>query len=180
LIGGFLDFFGVHWRGITVLVLLLLAAGVFVQWFTWIFAKGRFQRREGPADRQTLRYVFADLLVKIIDDFRHLLALVIVLIFALALTYALVLVAYEPTARIDATGKALQAVVSSLGGLIGAIIGYYFGEKAGERAAAAQTQTLPAAVAQAPAGPAAQSAPAPGAPAGPPIQPAPPPPGNPP
>jgi hypothetical protein len=185
LIGRFFDFFGVHWQGIVVLGFLLLAIGVLVQWFAWIFARGRFQKGDEPTGRQTLRYVFADLLVKIIDDFRHLLALVIVLIFALALTYSLVLVAYEQTGRIDAAAKALQAVVSSLGGLIGAIIGYYFGEKAGEKAAAiqaqaqgppaAQTQAQPAAL----AGPAAQAVPPPGPPAGLPIQPAPPPPGKP-
>ena len=171
----FFDFFAAHWQGILVLGLLLLVIGLLVQWLAWIFSLGRFQKRDQLTGRQTLRFLFADLLVKIIDDFRHLLALVIVVIFALALTYTLVLVAYEPSGRIDATAKALQAVVSSLGGLIGAIIGYYFGEKAGEKAVAAQALAQSAA-AGAPVAPAAQLLPVPGAPAVAPITPAPPPP----
>ncbi len=138
----FFGFFATQWRGILVLVLLLLAMALLVQWLAWIFSWGRF-RAARPARRDTLRYVFADLVVKIIDDFRHLLALVVILIFAIAMTYMLVLVAYEESNRIDAASSALQAVVSALGGLIGAIIGYYFGEKAGERAAAGPTAPPP-------------------------------------
>lgn len=175
----FFDFFRDHWQGILVFGLLLLAIGALVQWVMWIFARGRFQKKDALTGRQTLRFVFADLLVKIIDDFRHLLALVIVVIFALALTYSLVLVAYEPSGRLEAVAKALQAVVSSLGGLIGAIIGYYFGEKAGEKAATTagsppppvqtpQTGAVPTTAGQVP--------PAGGAPGVPPVQPAPPPP----
>jgi hypothetical protein len=172
-----IDFFALHWRGFLVLGFTLVGIVVLVQWLAWIFVWGRFRKSVEPVGRQTLRYVFADLLVKIIDDFRHLLALVIVLIFAGALVYSLVLVAYESTGRLDATAKALQAVVSSLGGLIGAIIGYYFGEKAGEKAAAAAQAQPPASP---PAGPAAQAPPAPGGPPSvPPVEPAPlPPPGD--
>ncbi|MGH7175781.1 MAG: hypothetical protein ACREJC_00245, partial [Tepidisphaeraceae bacterium] len=105
--GQFFDFFAVHRQGILVFGLLILVVGVIVQWLAWIFAQGRFQKRDQTTGRQTLRFVFADLLVKIIDDFRHLLALVVVVIFALALVYSFVLVAYEQTGRLDAMAKAL-------------------------------------------------------------------------
>ena len=93
----------VNTQGVLLLLLLVICAGAILQWLTWIFGWGRFKERT-PAGggKAALRFVFADLLVKIIDDFRHLLALVVVVIFALALTYALVLVAYEPTGRLDA------------------------------------------------------------------------------
>lgn len=175
MVGSFFDFFVLHWQGILVFGLLLLTIALLVQWFAWIFSWGRFQRRDPPSGRQALRYLFAELLVKIIDDFRHFLALVIVVIFGLALTYSLVLAAYEQSGPMDAIAKALQAVVSALGGLIGAIIGYYFGEKAGEKSATAQTP----AQASAPTGPAAQMLPPSGTPAVPSVQQAPAPPGTP-
>lgn len=166
----FFQFLASQWQGIFVFVLLLLTAVLLVQWIAWVFSLGRFAGPR-PARRDTLRYVFADLVVKIIDDFRHLLALVIVVIFALALTYTLVLASYERVNRLAAASDALQAVVSSLGGLIGAIIGYYFGEKAGERAAASGGAAPP----REPAAPSAQAAPA-DAGAGPPVKAAPAPP----
>jgi len=154
LVSRFFAFVAAEWQGILVFGVLLLTVLLVVQWFAWIFSLGRFAGPR-PARSETLRHVFADLVVKIIDDFRHLLALVIVVIFALALTYTLILVAYEESDRLGAASSAMQAVVSSLGGLIGAIIGYYFGEKAGERAAA----TGGAPPSWSPAGPTAQAAP---------------------
>lgn len=130
---GFLGFLTDQWRGFFVLALLVLTGVLVIQWLAWIFSMGRFKGPRPPRRETPIRHVFADLLVKIIDDFRHLLALVIVVIFALALMYVMVLVAYEPEGRLEGAGDGLQAVVSSMGGLIGAIIGYYFGEKAGAR-----------------------------------------------
>jgi membrane protein DedA with SNARE-associated domain len=74
--------------------------------------------------------VIAELFVKIINDFRHLLALLIVVIFALVLGYGLIRAGKD----LENITKVLQVVVSTLGGLIGSIIGYYFGESAGRRA----------------------------------------------
>lgn len=136
----FLEFFASNWRGILVFLLLVAVAVVLLQWIAWIFSLGRFSGPSPARGETPLRHVFADLVVKIIDDFRHLLALIVILIFALALTYVLALVAYEQNDRIGAASSALQAVSSSMGGLIGAIIGYYFGEKAGERAAGRQSE----------------------------------------
>lgn len=171
------DYLAANWRGIGVAILLIFAAVLVVQWLAWIFRKGRFGTDTRIERKDTLRFVFADLLVKIIDDFRHLLALVVILIFALAMAFGFVLVAYETEARMDALADVLQAVVSALGGLIGAIIGYYFGEKAGERRA---DGLQPPPGGTAPAGPAAQGLPpdAPAARAAP-IRPAPRPPSEP-
>ncbi len=99
-----------------------------VQWLAWIFHKGRFGKPRPNRDTPDVRHVLADLLVKIINDFRHLLAGAIVLLFGLALAYSL-----AQAANVDEISTVLQAVGSSLGGLIGAIIGYYFGESAGMR-----------------------------------------------
>lgn len=131
---GVVAFFAAQWQGLLVIALLLCTTVLVVQWIAWIFSRGRFRAKPaGGREITPLRHVFADLIVKIIDDFRHLLALLIVLIFAATLVYALVLASYDETDRLGAASTALQAVVSSMGGLIGAIIGYYFGEKAGER-----------------------------------------------
>jgi len=128
--------------GILVLFLSLATIVLLIQWVAWIFLMGRFKPKPpesgtGPGDRfrqSSLRFVFADLLVKIINDFRHLLALLMVTIFALALMYAL----YSTGASADANKMpnikdALQAVVATLGGLVGSILGYYFGEAAARK-----------------------------------------------
>lgn len=151
-----IDYLASHWQGIVVAILVAFAALMLVQWLAWIFRWGRFGAEARRERRDTLRFVFADLLVKIIDDFRHLLALVVILIFAAAMAFGFVLVAYETDGRMVALADVLQAVVSALGGLIGAIIGYYFGEKAGERRSA---ESPPAAGGTTPAGPAAQGPP---------------------
>lgn len=128
------DFFEVHWRGFLTLALVATFVVSMIRYLLWMFGCGRFSVVTDREQQQTLRFVFADLLVKIINDFRHLLALIVVLIFALALGYALA-VSVHQSDPIDAMSKSMQAVVSSMGSLIGAIIGYYFGEKAGEKAA---------------------------------------------
>jgi Mn2+/Fe2+ NRAMP family transporter len=94
---------------------------------------GRFGRTPAPSARAELRFIFSEAAVKIINDFRHLLALIIVLIFAFALGYSLIKAASAVTnatspTMIDNMKEALQAVVATLGGLVGSIIGYYFGE----------------------------------------------------
>lgn len=122
----FLDFLNVHRGGILILLLSLLVLNMMVQWLAWIFALGRYSGSSSQPREQTLSYVMADAVVKIINDFRHLLALIIVLIFALALAYAMV----QGRETIADMQEALQTVVATLGGLVGSIIGYYFGESA--------------------------------------------------
>ena len=122
------------YRSGILLLLLILASTVFlVQWLAWIFGKGRFSRTPPSTSRAELRFIFSEAAVKIINDFRHLLALLIVLIFAFALGYALIKAASVATGgdsptTVDNMKEALQGVVATLGGLVGSIIGYYFGE----------------------------------------------------
>ena len=83
-------------------------------------------RRKPQAD--SIRYVLADFFVKIINDFRHLLALVLVLLFGLAVFAAMWPGMMKQDVNLIKDG--LQGVAAALGGLIGSIIGYYFGESA--------------------------------------------------
>ena len=72
----------------------------------------------------SIRFVIAELFAKLIDDFPHLLALIIVVIFMMTIAYAL-WVAGGNVADLNAS---LQAVTGSFSGIIGVIICYYFGE----------------------------------------------------
>ena len=123
----FLTFLQQHQTGIYVGLACLIVLAALIQWFAWIFRLGRFERQQASTSdsAQGIRYIVADLFVKVIDDFRHLLALVLVIIFAVVLLYVLLF-----PSNVDNIGKGLQAVASSLGGIIGVIIGYYFGESA--------------------------------------------------
>ena len=117
--------------GIWVLIVVVFFGILAVQWLSWIFRWGRFGQ-EPPG--KSIRFILAELAANIINEFRNLLALVLVLLFGGVLAFGLV------KGGKDAQGisAVLQAVASSLGGLIGAIIGYYFGESAGSRRRAAE------------------------------------------
>lgn len=134
------------------MLFFVLASIVFlVQWFAWILAVGRFAATTsatGSGGRAELRYIFSEATVKIINDFRHLLALIVVLIFAIALGYSLWKAASVETSAdspsvVDNMKEALQAVVATLGGLVGSIIGYYFGESSVVKAAEPRPPTPP-------------------------------------
>lgn len=119
--------------GILVFFLSLGGIAGLVQWFAWIFALGRFGVPEpSSGGRPGIRYLFSEFTVKIINEFRHLLALIIVLIFTGALAYSLWKAASAQGSAgstvIDNMKEALQGVVATLGGLVGSIVGYYFGE----------------------------------------------------
>jgi hypothetical protein len=124
---------------IILVCIVLVLIVVLMQWICWIFGWGRFSVSATTpppprADlRGPLRHVIADLFVKVIDDFRHLLALLIVIVFAVSLFYSLATYGQG----VDNLSKALQAVTGSLGGIIGVILGYYFGESAARPADAA-------------------------------------------
>lgn len=134
--------------GIWVFFLSLGGIALLVQWFAWIFGKGRFGRVTAASNGRTgIGYIFSDFIVKIINEFRHLLALIVLVIFAGALTYSLWKAGTVPTgsgppSTIDNLKEALQAVVATLGGLVGSIIGYYFGESS--VAKVPETRTIPA------------------------------------
>ncbi len=141
MIESFFTFLQTYRGGIVFLLVCLGSIAFLVQWFAWIFARGRFRRHDpltgtgtgtgSGTSRAELRYIFSEATVKIINDFRHLLALVIVLIFGIALLYSLIRAATlttDGTTTVNNMKEALQAVVATLGGLVGSIIGYYFGE----------------------------------------------------
>ena len=124
-----LNFLANHSTGIFVLFLSLVGIVVLVQWLAWMFQLGRFgQERKSDSGTSKLRFVAAELFVSIINEFRHLLALVVVTLFALMLVLSM-----WPglqTGDVQALTDGLEAVAAVLGGLIGSIIGYYFGESA--------------------------------------------------
>ena len=134
----FFTFFQTNRSGILLFVFLLFAAAFLLQWLAWIFAKGRFKKGgmiggtgtgTGDGLPRPARFVLTDLAVKIINEFRHLLALLVFIIFAFALTYSLIKAGSLSTGNaIDNLKGALEGVVATLGGLVGSIIGYYFGE----------------------------------------------------
>lgn len=148
---GSLDYVWTYRGAIAVLLVVAFGFVAIVQWLAWIFRRGRFGNEPGqvqPVRSESLRYVTADFLVKIINDFRNLLALVIVGVFAAALAIAM-----YPGVRhwnVDELGKGVQSVAAALGGLIGSIIGYYFGESAATQRAASAPQGTATTPVQAP------------------------------
>ena len=127
----FFKFFETNYAGIIYFLMSLVVVILFIQWIAWLFSIGRFKIQIiSPRNRSdSIRFLLADLMVKIINDFRHFLALIMVAIFGLVLTYSLIKYA---TSSEELT-KVLQAVISTVGVLIGTIIGYYFGETAGKK-----------------------------------------------
>jgi len=137
----------------TILIVLFLL-GFFVQWMAWVFGWGRFSGSRVPEDsdeRRPLRFVITEFLTNVINDFRHLLALIVILMFAATLVYVL----WRAGNNVDNINKALQAVTGTLSGIIGVILGYYFGESAARErrdGGSSQSQAGGEAVQQQPAG----------------------------
>ena len=162
-----------HRTAVLLLVVLACTALAAAQWVSWMFALGRFNSTRPSATKsgqgeRPLRYILALFFVQIVNDFRHLLALLLLSLFALVLV-----VAMWPGLKNDQLKEmteGLQAVAAALGGLIGSIVGYYFGESAAKGRA-------PGGEASPPTPAPVQGGPAVTAPAGSsPIRPAPPPP----
>jgi hypothetical protein len=128
--GAFLTFLADHRSGIWVFLVIVGALCFILQWLCWILRLGRFgpQAATGPRQANPLRFVLAEFFVRLINDFRHLLALVVVSMFALALFAAMLPGLLDR--NIETIKDGLQAVAAALAGLIGSIIGYYFGESA--------------------------------------------------
>jgi hypothetical protein len=102
-------------------VLLLLFSIVFVlHWVAYIYGQGRYSNSHKDSQNSSAGYLIATLFAKVITNFRHLLALIIVSIFGIAVLYSM----------LDGKtfGDNLQTVVAALGGIVGSVIGYYFGE----------------------------------------------------
>lgn len=112
--------------GIFLLVLLLASIAFLVQWLAWIFSLGRFRPSADPFRQQNfLRYTISEAIVKIVNEFGHVIALIILFIFSFTLIFALV----QTRGDIAGMTDALKTVVSTMGGLVGAVIGYYFNRK---------------------------------------------------
>ncbi len=165
---GLIDFFAEHRAGVGVLLASGFAVTLLLQWVCWISGWGRFARSASGPGRQELRVVVTDFLVKIIDDFRHLLALIVVLVFVVVLV--VVLWPGMMGGNVASMEEGLKSVVASLGGLIATILGYYFGESAGARRASREappvTEQMPVMPPPGPARPEIKLAPAPPAPPG--------------
>jgi len=132
-----LQFLADHVSGVAVILMILFAIIGIIQYVCWIFRWGRFKvdaLLSDSVDRRTestVRHMVVKFFVEIINDFRHLLALVIVIIFAV--TLLAVCQAGFKLDNFDGVKEGIQVVTSSLGGLVGSIIGYYFGESAAKK-----------------------------------------------
>src|SRR2546430_11689042 len=109
--------------GILLLIFALAAFAALVQWVAWIFGVGRFGK-DITSGSKALSIAFSEFIFKIINEFRHLLALLVFMVFAFALAYSLIKAASLPTdantpSVISNMKEALQAVVATLGGLVG-------------------------------------------------------------
>ena len=117
-----------------ILLPTLLLIGIFLTWMAWVIGVGRFQRR--PLDvnsrETTIRYMVVKFFVEIINDFKHILAILLTFMFVGAL-FSVIYFALVTQKNFALFKDGLQVVVASLGGLIGSIVGYYFGESAASR-----------------------------------------------
>ncbi len=110
----FLTSIETHWFGITLLVVLIL---FFLRSFCKIYGFGRFKKD------------ITNWISRLFDDFRHVLAFLIIMFFFVIVLYALI----KDGKCCDSKMEATKTILASLGGLIGSIIGYYFGESKGSR-----------------------------------------------
>ena len=126
-----------HRVGIFVAFAMLAGACVVIQWIFWIAGWGRFnperaaQRNIAAPNRAPIRFTLTDFMTMLVNDFRHLLALVVVLLFAVMMVFAV----WPGLANADAAQVAdgVQTVTAAMGGLLGSIIGYYFGAMAAKK-----------------------------------------------
>jgi len=132
---GFFEFFNQHATGILVFLVVVLVLAVLCAWFiqklAWVMRWGRYKDIASPpasAAESALSRAYSVFLTKLVDDFRLLLALLIFLLFTGVLFFG-IWVAHSPSGGFDEVGKAIQAIVASLGGFVGTIMGYYFGQE---------------------------------------------------
>ncbi len=108
-------------------VALILGSITFV---SWIFKLGRFG--DGVVQpRESLLFAITDFFVKLINDFRHLLAVVVLGTFFIV-TIAMLYPGYAHS-NVYEMGEGLKMVAATLGSLVASVIGYYFGESAGKK-----------------------------------------------
>lgn len=110
-----------HKIGVIILVVSIAILLYVLRRFLQAFGVGRKSRKVIEA-RIQFQAVISQVIMKIIDQFRHFLAALVVVIFAI-LTITMVLVIDN-----DRLG-ALQLIISAFTGLLGTVLGFYFGEK---------------------------------------------------
>lgn len=122
----FFIFLQTHRVGILMAFLCAVMLMTIVQWIAWLFSLGRFggdEHKRQIRKRTTLFHQTFDFVAKkIIKEFGHLIALIILFIFAFTLIFIMIQTRGNPAETRDS----LQTIVSSLGGLVGTVIGYYF------------------------------------------------------
>lgn len=129
-------FFSTNSTGI---ITLLISVGLLIgilQWILWLFKLGRYEFDGDKPKNGGVIYIATDFFVKIINDFRHLLALIVILVFAFVLIFsvyhAIQIDKSSDLSNFENLKNVLQAVISTLGGIVASIIGYYFGESVGK------------------------------------------------
>ena len=136
----FLTFLSNHSNGICILLIIILSGLITVNWLARIFQWGKYKDKEksgegksgeGKSEKEKesngFGYIMTQFFTNLISDFKHLLALIIVIVFTTLIIYSM-----TTTPIFKEKMEALQLVIASLGGLLGSIIGYYFGESAGK------------------------------------------------
>lgn len=113
-------------KGILMFILCVFALMSFINWLAKLFSWGRYKQPEIKSKGYgNLIYMVTQFFANLINDFKHFLALVIVLIFA-----GLIIFSMAATDLFYQKMEALKLVIASLGGIMGTVIGYYFGESA--------------------------------------------------
>lgn len=127
------------WKVFMILFPTLLLIGIFVTWIAWLGGFWRFKSKTTDANKRetTIRYMMVKFLTEIINDFKHILAILLTLMFVITV-FSIIYFALFKQENFTILKDGLQVVVASLGGLVGSIIGYYFGESAASKRATGQ------------------------------------------
>ncbi len=126
-VADFFGFFEQHSKGVLLFLLTVFFLVLMISWLVKILRPARAERAYGRSlgSSERLGFVIARFFANIIDDFRHFLALTLVIIFTILIVYSM-----ATAGSFEEKMKALQLVIASIGTLLGSIIGYYFGESA--------------------------------------------------
>lgn len=122
------------WNVFIVLLPTLLLIGAFITWMAWVSGCWRFNPalRNDRFRETTIRYMFVKFLTEIINDFKHILALLITLMFVLTVGCIIYFALFKHN-DFATLKDGLQLIAATLGGLVGSIVGYYFGESAASK-----------------------------------------------
>ena len=102
---------------LTIMVLLFVFKSI-LQSFG--IGKGYYKKLEGKLKRQA---VVSHIIIRIVNEFRHLLASFVILSFILIIV--LIIIVVESNEKMDA----LRLGLTSFSGILGTIVGFYFSEK---------------------------------------------------